>query len=86
MSADYQPYGVEWEAEMMKWRKRDIIGLLRQACTKEGTNLHANNKTIIPVCPHYSREMVKSTEYVEFDICTCMGNPGKQESAPGREE
>jgi hypothetical protein len=52
MSADYQPYGVEWEAEMMKWRKRDIIGLLRQACTKEGTNLHANNKTIIPVCPH----------------------------------
>jgi hypothetical protein len=37
----------------------------------------SHNKPSIPVCPHYSREMVKSSEYVEFDICTCQGNTGK---------
>jgi hypothetical protein len=35
MPAEYVPYGVEWERELMKWRKGDIIGLLRQALTKE---------------------------------------------------
>ena len=37
----------------------------------------SHNKPSVPVCPHYSREMVKSSEYVEFDICTCRGNTGK---------
>lgn len=37
----------------------------------------SHNKPSMQVCPHYSREMVKSTEYVEFDICTCKGNTGK---------
>lgn len=37
----------------------------------------SHNKPSMPVCPHYSREMVKSSEYVEFDICTCQGNTGK---------
>lgn len=35
MPAEYVPYGVEWERELMKWRKGDLIGLLRQALTKE---------------------------------------------------
>jgi len=37
----------------------------------------SHNKPSMPVCPHYSREMVKSSECVEFDICTCKGNTGK---------
>jgi hypothetical protein len=46
------------------------------AAEKELAQL-SHNKPSIPVCPHYSREMVKSSEYVEFDICTCQGNTGK---------
>jgi hypothetical protein len=33
--AEYVPYGDEWESELMKWRKGDIIALLRRALTKE---------------------------------------------------
>lgn len=44
---------------------------------KGSAEQQTDNKPSMPVCPHYSREMVKSSEYVEFDICTCKGNTGK---------
>ena len=30
--SEYQPYGPEWEAEMMKLPKKQVISMLRQKC------------------------------------------------------
>ena len=43
MSADYVPYGPEWEAELMKHRKQDLVAMLRRAYTKEGAPSAALN-------------------------------------------
>lgn len=32
MSGDYEPFGAEWEAEMMKLPKKCLIGFLRAKC------------------------------------------------------
>lgn len=34
MTDAYQPFGPEWEAFVMKMRKRDIVALLKQECQK----------------------------------------------------
>lgn len=34
--SDYQPYGKEWEAEFMKWAKKDLIGMIRKLCLDLG--------------------------------------------------
>lgn len=35
MPADYVPYGPEWEAEMMRMRKKDLVDMVRRAIAKE---------------------------------------------------
>jgi len=35
METDYEPYGKQWETEMMKMRKADIIEMFRQYATQE---------------------------------------------------
>jgi hypothetical protein len=35
MPADYVPYGPEWEAEMMRMRKVDLVDMVRRAMAKE---------------------------------------------------
>jgi hypothetical protein len=34
MSADYEPYGTEWEKEMNKFTKAELINMLREAYKK----------------------------------------------------
>lgn len=33
---DYVPYGKEWKAHLMKWRKTDLIDLLKKAFEEVG--------------------------------------------------
>lgn len=43
MPADYVPYGVEWETEMMRMRKKDLVDMVRRACTNGASPSASNN-------------------------------------------
>jgi hypothetical protein len=49
MKEDYVPFGPEWEAELMKWKKIDIIRLLKERCIS--TSSAAGNHGAQPAHP-----------------------------------
>lgn len=78
MAAHYSEF-VKWCNSMgIKEKDRGDMWLSWEASAKlENEKFTAYNRPIMPVCPHYSREMVKTTEYIEMELCTCKGTPGK---------
>ncbi len=40
MNDEYEPYGDEWKAEVMKSRKEDIVMMFRKACMDRDTLKH----------------------------------------------
>jgi hypothetical protein len=55
--SDHIPYGPEWEAEMMKWSKAALIGLLQKACLKKQAR-KPSGKARTPLRLHSSRKPV----------------------------
>lgn len=49
MSQEYEPFGVEWEKEMMKWHKLDLINMLRQKLV-EAQNASTNKPIMQCLC------------------------------------
>ena len=68
MPVEYEPFGAEWESEVMKMRKRDIVSLLRQACTNE-SKFTANNSESVKL-PSETLMLLRCSF---FDSCPCEG-------------
>lgn len=60
MPADYVQYGPEWEAEMMRMRKVDLVDMVRRAMTKV-ENGSSHNRQSTP-CSHKWLAMSASGE------------------------
>jgi hypothetical protein len=64
MPADYVPYGPEWEDEMMRMRKVDLVDMVRKACTKKenGSSPNTDSRAICAApfdCPHKQQTPTK---------------------------
>ena len=64
MPSDDVPYGPEWEAEIMRMRKVDLVDMVRRACTKE-KNGSSHNTASTP-CSRCG-----STSFVIGSLRTC---------------
>ena len=58
MPADYVPYGPEWEVEMMRMRKKDLVDMVRRAMAKE-EKFTSYNKQSTP-CLHVNQHPVNN--------------------------
>jgi hypothetical protein len=75
MPADYVPYGPEWEAEMMRMRKVDLVDMVRRACTKEENGSSHNTASTPLKCVHCGVNNVS-------DFCVaCVTNLLKESNA-----
>ena len=52
MPADYVPYGPEWESEMMRMRKVDLVDMVRRAMAKEEKFTSYNKQSTPLKCDH----------------------------------
>jgi hypothetical protein len=46
LAEEYKPYGVEWEAEMLKFTKAQLVALLRRAYTSESGQPAHNSRYV----------------------------------------
>ena len=78
METDYEPYGKQWETEMMKMRKADIIEMFRQYATQQQP---AGEEQTCNTCKYKDDD--DSFNCNKCDDGFCMWEPSAQQEMSG---
>jgi ribosomal protein S27E len=70
---NYTPYGEEWQKEMMKWRKPDLINFLKKTLIE--ANSIKNNGALgdVSVCPQCHSKATAYSSEVDYTECSECG-------------